>query len=93
MTPDAILEQLDLAARKFMFPMLDNGYIYPADVRLSIFRDPSRWLMIVEVLGILLCCCSVVRFRLAGRLKCRSPGRLRNGPEPSSVVRYLDEQY
>jgi plasmid stabilization system protein ParE len=32
------------AAKSFVFPMLDNGYIYLADVRLSIFRDPKRWL-------------------------------------------------
>lgn len=52
MTPNLILDQFDRAARNFVFPMLDNGYVYPADVRLSIFRDPKRWLMIVEVLGI-----------------------------------------
>ena len=52
MTPDLILEQFDRAAKNFVFPMLDNGYVYPADVRLSIFRDQARWLMIVEVLGV-----------------------------------------
>ena len=34
MTVDEILRQLDDSARKFTFPMLDNGYIYPLDVRL-----------------------------------------------------------
>jgi len=52
MTPDEILEQLDGAARRFVFPMLDNGYVYPADVRLSIYRTAERWLMIVETLGV-----------------------------------------
>jgi len=52
MTPDLILDQFDLAAKNFAFPMLDNGYVYPADVRLSIFRDQVRWLIIVEVLGV-----------------------------------------
>jgi hypothetical protein len=52
MTPDLILEQFDSAAKNFVFPMLDNGYAYPADVRLSIFRDQVRWLIIVEVLGV-----------------------------------------
>ena len=52
MRPDLILEQFDRAAKNFVFPMLDNGYVYLADVRLSIFRDPKRWMMIVEVLGV-----------------------------------------
>lgn len=52
MTPDLILEQFDHAAKNFVFPMLDNGYVYPADVRLSIFRDSTRWLMIIEALGV-----------------------------------------
>jgi len=52
MTPDLILDQFDLAAKNFAFPMLDNGYVYPADVRLSIFRDQVCWLIIVEVLGV-----------------------------------------
>jgi len=30
MNPEAILEQLDEAARRYVFPMLDNGYVYPA---------------------------------------------------------------
>ena len=51
MTPSSILEQLDDAAGESEFPMLDNGYVYPADVRLTIFRDPTRWLMIIEDLG------------------------------------------
>jgi len=50
--PDAILEQLDRAAKDFVFPMLDNGYVYPADVRLTVYRATRRWLMIVEVLGV-----------------------------------------
>jgi hypothetical protein len=28
MMPDSILEQFDRAAKDFMFPMLDNGYVY-----------------------------------------------------------------
>jgi len=31
--------------------MLDNGYVYPADVRLSVFRNSSEWLIIIEALG------------------------------------------
>ena len=47
-----ILEKLDEAARQFVFPMLDNGFVYPADVRMSIYWDASRWLIIIEALGI-----------------------------------------
>src|ERR1051326_8830794 len=52
MNPSAILAQLDQAAQDFEFPMLDNGYVYPADTRMSIFRDETRWLMMIEALGV-----------------------------------------
>jgi hypothetical protein len=52
MTPDLILHQFDDVAKDIVFPMLDNGYIYPVAVRLSIFRDAKRWLMIIETLGV-----------------------------------------
>ena len=48
---DAILKQWDKCAEEFVFPMLDNGYTYPGDVRMSVYRDPERWLMIIEALG------------------------------------------
>lgn len=51
MTPNEILSQLDIAASGYEFPALDNGYVYHADARLSVFRDGSRWLMIIEALG------------------------------------------
>lgn len=50
-TAEDILGQLDNSARQFSFPALDNGYIDPADVRLSIYRDAEDWLMIIEHLG------------------------------------------
>jgi hypothetical protein len=31
--------------------MLDNGYIYPVDSRLSAYRDNKRWALIIEVVG------------------------------------------
>jgi hypothetical protein len=46
-----ILGQLDDCAIKFEFPMLDNGYIYPADVRLHAYADQTRWALIIEDLG------------------------------------------
>ncbi|MGV3724318.1 MAG: DUF7003 family protein [Actinomycetota bacterium] len=46
-----ILKQLDACARAFTFPMLDNGYVYPADTRLAAFGDETRWALVIEVLG------------------------------------------
>ena len=46
-----ILSQLDACAAKYTFPMLDNGYVYLADVRLSAYRTEQLWCMIIEVLG------------------------------------------
>lgn len=46
-----IQRQLDECARQYMFPMLDNGYVYLADVRLHAYRDDKRWAIIIEQLG------------------------------------------
>ncbi len=46
-----ILSQLDQCAAAFNFPILDNGYVYLADVRISAYRDKKRWAMIIETLG------------------------------------------
>jgi len=46
-----ILKQLDACARAFTFPMLDNGYVYLADTRLTAYRDGGRWALVIEVLG------------------------------------------
>jgi hypothetical protein len=48
MTREEILAQLDQAAANYTFPMLDNGYSYPADVRLTAYRDQTRWAIIIE---------------------------------------------
>jgi hypothetical protein len=50
-TKEEILSQLDDCARGFTFPMLDNGYVYLADARLSAYRDETRWALIIEVVG------------------------------------------
>ncbi len=47
----AILEQLDQATKNFHFPVLDNGYVYLADVRLTAFASRSKWVLIIETLG------------------------------------------
>jgi hypothetical protein len=46
-----ILDQLDACAQNFTFPMLDNGYVYLGDTRLSSYRDDKRWAIIIEILG------------------------------------------
>ena len=50
-TNEEILQQLDKCATEFTFPMLDNGYVYPADTRMSLYRDEQRWAIIIEILG------------------------------------------
>lgn len=50
-TRTEILQQLDDCARAFTFPMLDNGYVYLADTRLTAYRDESCWAVVIQVLG------------------------------------------
>lgn len=50
-TAKEILQQLDKCAEDFTFPMLDNGYVYPVDSRLTAYRDKTRWALIIEVVG------------------------------------------
>lgn len=50
-TKKDILDQLDKCADKFTFPMLDNGYVYPVDTKLYGYRDESRWVLLIEVIG------------------------------------------
>lgn len=49
--PDDILSILDKCCEKFTFPMLDNGYVYLAATRLSLFRSPQDWAIVIEVFG------------------------------------------
>ena len=50
-TAGEILEVLDAACDSFAFPMLDNGYVYLAATRLSLFRSAADWAMVIEVFG------------------------------------------
>jgi hypothetical protein len=50
-TASEILDQLDRCATAYTFPILDNAYVYPADTRMTLFRDPERWAILIEVLG------------------------------------------
>lgn len=47
----SILDILDEGARAFVFPMLDNGYVYLAASRLALFRSVSDWAMTFEIFG------------------------------------------
>jgi hypothetical protein len=49
--PQQILSVLDDCARRFTFPMLDNGYVYLAATRLSLYRASEEWAMVIEVFG------------------------------------------
>ncbi len=50
-TSKIILQQLDKCAQEYAFPTLDNGHIYLADTRMSLYRDKKRWAIIIQVLG------------------------------------------
>lgn len=45
------LNQLDKCSSEYTFPMLDNGYVYPAGTRLTAYRDNKRWVIVIEVIG------------------------------------------
>ncbi len=46
-----ILSVLDGCCDAFTFPMLDNGYVYLAATRLSLYRAEMDWAMVIEVFG------------------------------------------
>ena len=48
---ETILAQLDQAANDFVFPMLDNGYVFLVDTRLHAYADSERWALVIEVVG------------------------------------------
>lgn len=48
---DGVLRILDASAEQFVFPMLDNGYIYPAAARLSVFSGKDGWAVVFENFG------------------------------------------
>jgi hypothetical protein len=49
--PEEILSVLDHCCDAFTFPMLDNGYVYLAATRLSLYRTAADWAMVIEVFG------------------------------------------
>lgn len=46
-----ILYVLDRCCENFTFPMLDNGYVYLAATRLSLYRSEQDWAIVIEVFG------------------------------------------
>ena len=46
-----ILSILDRCCDAYSFPMLDNGYVYLARTRLSLYRSAADWAMVIEVFG------------------------------------------
>lgn len=48
---DKILDILDRCCNSFTFPMLDNGYVYLAATRLSLYRANADWAMVIETFG------------------------------------------
>lgn len=51
MDRNEILRVLDRGAEDFVFPMLDNGYVYLAATRLSLHRSDNDWALVFEVFG------------------------------------------
>jgi hypothetical protein len=49
--PEGILAVLDRCSDCCKFPMLDNGYVYLAATRLSLYRSNTDWAMVIEVFG------------------------------------------
>lgn len=50
-TAPRILEVLDQCCDSFTFPMLDNGYVYLAATRMSLYRSDTDWGLVIEIFG------------------------------------------
>lgn len=50
-TPADILAVLDAGCDAFVFPMLDNGYVYLAGARMSAFHSATDWALVFEIFG------------------------------------------
>lgn len=50
-TREEIFAPLDAALEDASFPNIGHPYSYPIDSRLHVFRDDSRWALLVEVVG------------------------------------------
>lgn len=50
-TSEQILNILDRCCDDFTFPILDNGYVYLAATRMSLFRSDVDWALVIEIFG------------------------------------------
>ena len=50
-TATKILATLQTCGDDFTFPMLDNGYVYPAASRLALYRSEEDWGLTIEIFG------------------------------------------
>ncbi|CAN5384008.1 hypothetical protein BH20BAC1_BH20BAC1_23740 [soil metagenome] len=48
---EEILNQLNKCNSEYTFPMLDNGYVYPAGTKLTAYRDDERWVIVIGAIG------------------------------------------
>ena len=48
---EKILGALDQCAKEFTFPVMDNGYVYLAATKLSVYRSDSEWAIVIEIFG------------------------------------------
>lgn len=50
-TPEDILSILNACASDWSFPAMDNGYVYLAATRMTLFRSEADWALVFEVFG------------------------------------------
>ena len=77
---DDVLRVLDRGAEWFDFPMLDNGYLYLAATRMSLYRSEVDWALVFEVFGF------SPRAGLPHLCACTFGSRLRDRNPPESYV-------
>lgn len=75
-----ILAVLDRCCDTAAFPMLDNGYVYLAATRLSLYRSVTNWAMVIEVFGF------SPRAELPDTHICTFANQLRDRDQPESYV-------
>ena len=52
-TSERILRVLDASAEQFTFPVLDNGYVYLAATRMSVYRSDGDWAIVIRSFWVL----------------------------------------
>lgn len=87
---EQILTVLDDCCNAYTFPMLDNGYVYLAATRLSLYRSTDDWAIVIEVFGFSPRAGrpDVGVYTFGSRLRGRTPADEFNTPQ--AYERYLD---